>query len=136
MLARYTKAKFHEKEIYLAYTVNAMFQVNDMLEDGEDILSVFNGGNKEELGRFCEAVCILARCGAEARAADGYKDSYIPDEKEMISCMAPIEYMQIKKEAINAILLGYGREITNPDEEVDLELNELEKKQSPPEQAS
>jgi hypothetical protein len=136
MMARYTKAKLNGKEIYLAYTVSAMFQINDMLEDGQDLLSVLSGGNEKELERCCEAICILARSGAKARTMEGYEASYAPTKEELLTCMLPIEYMQIKKEAVNAILLGYGREIADPNEEVDMELAELEKKQSPPEQAS
>jgi hypothetical protein len=128
MLTRYTRAEFRGNEIYLAYTVNAMFQINDMLQEGEELLTVLDGRDAQGIEKFCAAVSILARCGAMAREADGYKTSYVPDEKEMSVCMTPVEYMKIKQAAVNAIMLGYGREIINPDEEIDLELAELEKK--------
>ena len=43
MLCRYTVATFEGKELYLAFTVNAMFRINDLLREGEDIMSFLGG---------------------------------------------------------------------------------------------
>lgn len=128
MLCRYTTAKLGKNEIYLAYTVQAMFMLGDMLQEGEEIMGLLDGKDIDSLTRFCKAINILAMCGAQAREAEGFPRSYIPQDKELIVCMQPIEYITIKREAINAILLGYGREIIDPEEEIDLELAEIEKK--------
>lgn len=132
MLCRYTVAEFKGKEICLAYTVNAMFQIDDLLEDGEQIMELIDGKGEGGFRRFCRAVSILAMCGAQARESDGFPRPCVPQDKELYDCMQPVEYMKLKKEAVNAILLGYGREVTDAEEEVDLELAELEKKENPP----
>lgn len=127
MLCRYTAAEFKGKEVYLAYTVNAMFRINDLLEEGEQIMELIDGKGDGGFRRFCRAVSILAVCGAQARESEGFPRSCVPQESELYECMQPVEYMKLKKEAINAILLGYGREVTDAEEEVDLELAEMEK---------
>lgn len=131
MLCRYTKAKFKGKLIHLAYTVNAMFLITDMLEDGEEIMDIFEGKGKEGFKRFCSAVSILAACGAQAAEADGLPRSTVPEAEELCACMQPAEYVNIRRETMRAILLGYGQEIANEEEEVDEGLAELEKKESP-----
>jgi hypothetical protein len=136
MLVRGITAEFNGNEMYLAYTVNAMFQINDMMQEDEELLAVFDGKGAEGLERFCKGIEILAQCGAKVRESDGLKKSYVPAVDEMIIKMTPVEYMKIKQAAVNAIMLGYGREVTNPDEEIDLELSKLEKKQNPPEPES
>ncbi len=42
--------------------------------------------------------------------------------------MQPAEYIGIKKETLKAVLLGYGQELKDEDEETDAGLAELEKK--------
>lgn len=126
MLCKYAKAVFEGKTIYLAFTVNAMFRTNDLLKEGEDIMSLMGGGS--DFGRFCKAVNILAECGAQARESKGQPRPAVPAAEELSARMTPEEYLVIKREMINAILLGYGREVVDAEEETDLVLAELEKK--------
>ncbi len=128
MLCRYTAAGFKGKKIYLAYTVNAMFRINDMLEDGEQIMELIDGKGDDGFRRFCKVVSIMAGCGAQARESEGFPRPEMPQEDELYYGMQPAEYMKLKREAVNAILLGYGREVIDEEEEVDLELAEMEKK--------
>lgn len=132
MLCRYTKARFKGKEMYLAFTVNAMFQITDMLGDGEEIMDVMEGKGAGGFVRFCEAVSILAGCGAQAAEADGHPRPAVPGAEELCACMQPAEYIGIKRETLKAVLLGYGQEITDEEEETDIGLAELEKKEDPP----
>lgn len=125
MLCKYTRAKFEGKEFYLAFTVNAMFQTNDLMQEGEDIMSLMGGGT--DLERFCKTVHILAGCGAQVRESEGYSRPAVPAAEELFARMSPAEYMMIKQEMVNAILIGYGREVAG-EEETDLVLAELEKK--------
>lgn len=136
MLCRYAVAKFKRKEMVLAYTVDAMFQMGDMLAESEQIMELFESRNADGFKRFCEAVSIMARCGARARESEGFPRPYIPEASELMENMLPIELVELKREAINAVLLGYGREIVNREEEVDIELANIEKKRNPPEHPS
>lgn len=128
MLCRYTTAKFKGQELSLAYTVNAMFQTNDLLKDDEQIMDLMDEHNRNGFERFCEAVSILSRCGKQVRESEGLPGTAVPEPEELITCMQPMEYLEIKRAAMDAILLGYGREVVNENEEIDLELANLEKK--------
>ncbi len=128
MLCRYTTAKYKENDLYFAYTVNAMFQVNEMLEENEKLFSLLNVSNEKEMDRFCKLISILARCGAQVRESEGNPRPMVPEPDDMLSCISPVEFVAIKGAAINAILLGYGREVHDTQEEVDQGLAELEKK--------
>jgi len=128
MLCRYTVAKYKGKEIYLAYTVNAMFRLNDMLKEGGNVLELFEGNNEESLKRFCGAVSVLAGCGAQVRKAEGFPLPDVPDPDELFACLQPLEFVDLKRQSMDAILIGFGREVADEDEEVDLDLAEMEKK--------
>lgn len=132
MLCRYKTVKYREREIYLAYTVNAMFQTNDLLGENQQIMELMDVHGKEGLERFCKTVSILAGCGTQVRESEGLPGAAAPTAEELYTCLQPIEYLEIRKAAMDAILLGYGREIINENEEIDLELAELEKKENPP----
>lgn len=127
MLCRYTKAEFNGDVIYLAYTVNAMFDVNDLLQDDEQILDYMNGKGKEGFTRFCNVVSILAREGARVRESEGFPRPAMPGHENLLTCLQPMEYVNLKRAAMDAILMGFGREVEN-EEEIDLELANLEKK--------
>lgn len=128
MLCRYTKVKYKGQELCLAYTVSAMFQTNDMLKDGEQTLDLLNEHSMEGFERFCKTVSILTRCGKQVRESEGLPATATPEPEELMACMQPMEYISLKKAAMDAILLGYGREIVDEDEEIDVELANLEKK--------
>lgn len=132
MLCRYTTAKFKGREMSLAYTVNAMFQINDLLKEEEQIMDLMSGQSREGFERFCAAVSILAGCGAQARESEGLPSVAPPDAEELCACMQPMEYLEIRRAAMETVLLGYGREVVNESEETDLELEQLEKKGNPP----
>lgn len=132
MLCRYTTAKFKGQEIYLAYTVSAMFQTNDLLKDNEQVMDLMDEQGEEGFERFCETVSILAGCGAQVRESEGLSRTAYPNAEELRACMQPMEYLKIRRAAMEAILLGYGREVVDENEEIDLELAQLEKKGNPP----
>jgi len=128
MLCRYTKAKFKGELMCLAYTVSAMFETNDLLQEEEQIMDYMSGEGTEGFGNFCKVVSILAKCGAQVRESEGLPRTAMPEPEELIACMQPLEYITLKHAAMDAILLGFGREVTNTEEEIDLELANLEKK--------
>lgn len=128
MLCKTVKAEFGEKELHLAYTVNAMFQINDLLTENEQVMDILGACSQEDFKRFCEAVSILAQCGSQIREAEKLPASATPSATELGIRLTPLEFVVIKKAAMDAVLLGYGREVKDEDEEIDLELANLEKK--------
>lgn len=128
MTCGYTTTEFNGRKISLAYTVGAMFELNDMLEEGETVLSLLECKNADGLDKMCRCIEVLARNGAGVMEGMGFTRPYTPDKKELHTFMRPTELVTIKKAALDAILIGYGREVENPEEEVDLELANLEKK--------
>ncbi|MCM1190745.1 MAG: hypothetical protein NC541_15830 [bacterium] len=130
MLCRYTTAKFKGQEIHLAYTVNAMFCINDLLQDGEQIFDLMEEQGQEGFKRFCGAVSILAGCGRQIRESEGLPGAACPEAEELCACMNLVEYLTIRRAAMEAVLLGYGREVVDENEEIDLDLEQLEKKET------
>lgn len=133
MLAKYTMVAIGGKTVHLAYTVAAMFEIEDILGE-EDLFEALLEQGKRGLETFCEIVSILSRCAETARKAEGHEAGYIASKEFLLACMSPTEYLACKKAAMDAIMLGYGREIIDENEEVDLGLAELEKKENRPRQ--
>lgn len=105
-----------------------MFQTNDLLKENEQITELMDNNSRDGFERFCRVVSILSMCGKQVRESEGLPGTAAPEPEELITCMQPMEYLEIKRAAMDAILLGYGREVVNENEEIDLELANLEKK--------
>ena len=113
-------------ERYLAFTGEAMFAIKDEFGGASELLSAMNADSREGYAATCKAAAILAEQGELARRHMGYTPADIVDADEIAS--SPSEYMTVKAAIPVAIALGYGREIKDEDEEVDLVLVELQKK--------
>ena len=135
MLAKTEKCVLAGKEIHLAYTVNAIFEINDLLGERE-LFEVLGTNDRENFSAFCEIIRILAVNGALCRQAQGYgQRDALPENGQWEASLTPREYIDAKNSALHAVLKGLGRE-TAEEEEVDLGLLELEKNVSRPERIS
>ncbi len=132
MLAKYTKAVIGGKEVEFSYTVAAMFEINGVLGE-EDLYEILMDMGGKKFGKFCDILGILSKCAANAREAEGSEQkNRVVTSEELKACMSPAEYIACKKAAMDAVLLGYGREIADGEEETDIGLAELEKKRNRP----
>lgn len=115
-------------ERYLAFTGEAMFAIKDEFGGASELLSAMNADSREGYVATCKAAAILTEQGELARRHMGYTPADIVDADEIAATSSPSEYMTVKAAIPVAIALGYGREIKDEDEEVDLVLVELQKK--------
>lgn len=128
MLCRTVEAEYGKKKLHLAYTVSAMFQINDILDETENVMDILATNSENDFVKFCKTVSILAQCGAQIREFEKLPASAVPSATELSICMDPIELLKLKKAAMDAVLKGFGREVVDEDEEIDLELAKMEKK--------
>lgn len=136
MLGKAVECRLQGRKVYLAYTLNAMFDINEYLGERE-LMEVLGRSGREYYPDFCAVLCILAENGELCRRAQGYDAGAMLTKEELAATnLTPKEYLDTKNQAIRAVLLGLGRELQPEDEEIDLGLAELEKNGGRPEQAS
>lgn len=127
MFARMVECMLVGKKAHLAYTVGAMFDINDILGE-RDLFEVLKQNTKESYGDFCAILAVMAEAGEKCRRAAGLERAYILTKEQLIAGMAPGEYLEARQKILDAIMLGLKREIVREEEEIDLGLAELEKK--------
>ena len=135
MLIKTVECNLIGKKIHLAYTVNAMFDINDILGE-KDLFDVLGRNDRENFTSFCEILSVLAENGGQCRHEAGYSKESMVTVKELKSKMLPGDYLTAKSAALQAITMGLKREVIDEDEEIDEGLAELEKKANRPEPAS
>lgn len=116
------------QEYHLLFNGAAMFATDDAFGSGGKILDVIGGNGKESFDALCKAVSILGEQGELARRALGYDKGEIPSEETVKALASPVDSVVLKRAVLNAITIGYGREVRS-DEPTDLGLVELERKQ-------
>jgi len=113
------------RERYLCFTVEAMFQVQEQFGGSGELLDALKAGGREGFSAACRAAAILAEQGELARRALGYDPEPIVDAGAIASAMSPSEVTALMLAIPAAISLGYGREVEEENDEVDLGLAEL-----------
>ncbi len=135
MLVKTVECNVVGKTVHLAYTVNAMFDINDILGEN-DLFEVLGKNDKKSFLLFCEVMSVLAENGEQCRRETGYPKGQMVSANELMVKMIPRDYTDAKSAALQAITIGLKREVIDEDEEIDEGLAELEKKESRPEPTS
>lgn len=115
------------KDYYLAFTGAAKYKLEDLCGE-QSILELTQPDTRESFGYLCKAVAILTEQGELARRFMGYDKSTYLSAEAIEAILLPKDILIVKTGLAHAILLGYGREIEDEKKEVDLVLQELEKK--------
>lgn len=113
------------QERYLAFTVEAMFLIQEMFGGSSELLEVMKENTREGFSAACEAAAIMSQQGELVRRSLGYDPEPIIDAGAIAVAMVPSEITALKLAIPAAISLGYGREIKPENDEVDLGLAEL-----------
>ena len=124
------KLLFGGKTHYIAFTGMAMLAINDTFGGATELLEKIEPNTPEALTALSAAIAILAEQGELARRALNYTPERIFESKEFLSCAAPTDIVKMKQAVPQAITLGFGREIVDEQEEVDLVLAELNQKKT------
>lgn len=115
------------KDYYLLLNGAARYNLADLCGD-KSITELIQPDTKESFDYLCKAIEILAEQGELARRYAGYDKSTCPTYDELHIIITPYEQLTLRLDVTNAVFLGYGREIKDDEKEVDLVLQELEKK--------
>lgn len=113
------------RELYLAYTGEAMFQLQEKFGTAAELLESVVKNTREGLSAACEAAAILAEQGELARRYLGYDKGPIIDAETIRATITPGEIAALKLAIPAAMELGYGRDVVEDNDEVDLGLAEL-----------
>lgn len=118
-------------EYYLSLTASAKFEI-DKLCGKADVTDIIGPDTPEAFDSMCRVLAIMIEQTELARRYMGYDKGDIPTPEEIqnfISMTMTVgDIREMKRDIYNAIILGYGREISDDAKEVDLVLQELEKK--------
>ena len=107
---------------YLAYTGEAMFQLQEKFGTAAELLGAIGKNTRDGLSVACEAAAILAEQGELARRHLGYDKGPIIEAATIRATITPSEIAALKPAAME---LGYGREVVEENDEIDLGLAEL-----------
>lgn len=113
------------RERYLAYTVEAMFRLEELFGGTSELIDAVSANDRAGFQALCQAVAILAEQGELARRHMGYDPAPILTAEGVTATTAPIGIPELRSAVVSAISLGFGREVEPEVDEVDLGLAEL-----------
>ena len=113
------------RERYLVFTVEAMFQMEELFGGTAELIDAVMTNSREGFQAACQAAAILAEQGELARRHMGYDPAPVLSADDIYATAAPSSLPGLKMAVTSAITLGFGREIVPEDDEVDLGLAEL-----------
>ena len=113
------------RERHLAFTVEAMFQIEEAFGGTAELNGRLMENSRESFADACKAAAILAEQGELARRHMGYEPSPLLSAEDVAATTDPLGLPVLKSAVISAITLGFGREIVPENDEVDLGLAEL-----------
>ena len=113
------------RERYLAYTVEAMFQLEELFGEVPALIDAVSANDREGFQAACRAAAVLAEQGELARRHMGYEPLPLLSPEDVAATATPSDLPGLRSAIVSAISLGFGREIEPEDDEVDLGLAEL-----------
>lgn len=113
------------RERHLAFTVEAMFQIEEQFGGTGQLLEAMQRGGREGTAAACRAAALLAEQGELGRRALGYDPQPMTDAEAVAATLSPGEAAGLSMAVVAAVSLGYGREVDEANGEVDLGLAEL-----------
>jgi len=115
------------KNYYLVFNGVAKFAIDELC--GEQLIwDLILPGTSEAHSYLCKAVSILAEQGELVRRYYGYDHGEMLAAEEALLFIKPDDISSLKLALNKAIARGYGREIEDDEKEVDLVLQEIQKK--------
>lgn len=113
----------------MVFTATAMFEAEEVFGGSNEMLSAISAGGKKGFDALCKAVGILAEQGELVRRHLGYEPRPMVAEEDVRAAALPSDVGDLTERVINAVALGYKRDVENH-EDVDLGLIELEQKKT------
>ena len=114
---------------YLIFNGAAMFAIEEEFGGASKMLDGL-GDTSDGYDKLCRAVAILAEQGELTRRYMGYEAGEVLTADTVKTMATPLDVVELKQATVKAVMLGYGRDITDDKAEVDLGLVELQQKKT------
>lgn len=129
---RAVKIKLAGRERYLAFTVEAMFQIEEQFGGPSELVEAVRDPGRAGYDAACRAAAILAEQGELVRRSLGYDQEPMAGTEAIAAALDPAALMELKLAIPAALSLGFGREVEPENDEVDLGLAELNAQKKTP----
>lgn len=129
-LAKAVICEAFERENYLIFNGAAMYEFNGIWGNASNYFDKAGLKNAEQIKELMRGFEIMARQGELARERQGYKKRELISADEAAFSATPKDLLSVQQACMDAVNLGYGRELTDEDEEIDLGLLEIQKKRA------
>ena len=114
--------------LYLLLNGAALFDTFDRFGSDAEIPDLIAGKSRTSLENTCWILAKLAEQGELARRYMGASPKAVPAERELLALMTPLEIPAVRMAITQAVRIGFGMRHQEPQEYVDLGLQELQKK--------
>ena len=127
MFAKTVSVTYGGKEYFLAYNAWAMFQIQDLSPE-KGVMEVLAAQGGEGFSLFCKAAELMSEAAEGICRYEG-RETGEPLKSEQIANMArPVDVLELRRAMLEAVAHGYGREMREEEEGIDVGLAELQKK--------
>jgi hypothetical protein len=120
------RVEIGKKTYYLAFTVGAMFEIQDKHGGVKQFLETLDGHTRAGIDAICEATALLAEQGELTRRHFGYDNQDMLTPENVKLSLQPFEVAELITSIHNAISLGFSREVNTDNGDEDIGLTELE----------
>lgn len=122
-------AVINNKVYPLHYSIEVMFAVNEKYGSIQNALEILERDGRDSFDMLRYLAVAMQNDAELCRRAEGYDHAPMLEEKEISIRMKPAAYLALKMAVSQAVSAGYKQEQKSEDEEVDLGLLELSKKE-------
>lgn len=119
-----------EKEILLAFTGEAMFELEDRHESISKLFDKIEIAGRESFHIICETVALLAEHAELARRHLGYEPQDIIKPEKIRALTQPMDAANLVDAIARAITRGFGKDIERETGDIDIVLSELNEKKT------
>lgn len=111
----------------LLYNGAAMFAAQELLGE-RNLVTTLTAQGTEGFDFLCKLTVLMAEQGELMRRYEGHKKAPFLKEEALRLLARPFDIIQIRNAALEAVAAGFRREVQEEETEVDLGLQELQKK--------
>lgn len=126
---RMLKTTVHYKTVYLCYTISVLFDVVEKFGSVQLALDMLQSDGRDAFDAVQWFAVRLSQEGCCCRKEMGYEAPEVMTETDITPRMPPVEFSQLREAVVEAVSLGYRRELPEGEsQERDLGLEELNAK--------
>lgn len=126
---RMLKTTVNFKTVCLCYTISVLFDVVEKFGSVQLALDMLQSDGRDAYDAVQWFALRLSQEGAICRKEMGYESPEVLTETDVTPRMPPVEFSQLREAVVEAVSLGYRRELSEGEnQERDLGLEELNEK--------